>query len=799
MDKYLISGSLALLIIQSVLLLSDLGVLPSPFFSTLSSTSGKPIGHIKQVHQKVKRRTFGTLIWEKSHEQQKLYLQDSVLTLSESSTDIVIQNDIELHLSENTLVVIEPIKDLNKGVQLKFAKGDLSANTERSPISLQTKAWTITALPKSQFSVRQGTNQELELEVHKGELKLKDPNRNPSQAEQSLRSGQRAHVTASKSVTIKNISHQMDWDKALPRRVYSHNFPIIYELQWLGAAQKLSHLLPDGNRKIHRLAANQNSLALQLAPGHHHFYLEDDHSSSTTFSIEVWKAPVVQYFSPLPRNRATTKLPLDFHWSTHPYAKAYRLEFLNPYSPLTAPRSFEVIKPHHTLTLKDEGALLWNVWIVDKEGFLIPPAYNYPVFYLDNPLAAPKLRSPAHQMRKGEKESSSTYRFSPKSPKLSWWITILETLLPRAHAEEVPLNSPTTTQTKTTKTLEVPAPIEELIFEWLPVPGAEFYVIEISSSRTFRQPEVIQKVKSTEFHWRNFSQSVFYWRVAAGQGNGVLGLFSEPETFDLKSLKAGNITSGIRYRIFEQKSKVSQKNLTRTPLSEQALEPNPPLPAVPKKKAASIEPERLTYFRTFHGGLSLSAIHHFRTESSGDSVQNQLSGFSSPGGHLWLSVPSNEGLARFLFQGTYSQMKWEPESQSNLPFQSELRTSYYRYSLYYQYIESRWSWGVTVSNQYQSIRESTESISLNEATFYGLTALYEWHPHIESRGRHSLFLSANGDLQQYAFENDLQWIVIKGVTLSAFVGARLNFQFFNGKNDYKGFHSLTGFEIGFEY
>jgi hypothetical protein len=69
---------------------------------------------------------------------------------------------------------------------------------------------------------------------------------------------------------------------------------------------------------------------------------------------------------------------------------------------------------------------------------------------------------------------------------------------------------------------------KNVVFEWEPVEGANQYIIEISSDPEFKTPEVVETLSSTHFVWKKYDpKKKYFWRVASGNSNGRMGLFSE--------------------------------------------------------------------------------------------------------------------------------------------------------------------------------------------------------------------------------------------------------------------------------
>ncbi|MFN7455495.1 MAG: hypothetical protein ACK5RO_12655, partial [Pseudobdellovibrionaceae bacterium] len=117
--------SLALLA-QVLWLVSHMGWLPG---SQSKIQSGKiPAGFVREFNHDLKIRDKDSLVWSEAEKGESLYFYDSLLTLSQSTATLYLHEQTEIHLSENTLVTIEPQTTAeNSAIRLKFMRGDLKA------------------------------------------------------------------------------------------------------------------------------------------------------------------------------------------------------------------------------------------------------------------------------------------------------------------------------------------------------------------------------------------------------------------------------------------------------------------------------------------------------------------------------------------------------------------------------------------------------------------------------------------------------------------------------------------------
>ena len=145
-----------LLVIQTTWLLDDLKIVNVSFFGHhKEAQSSRPIGAILDTKQNVKRRGQNSLVWEESATQDLLYYYDSVLTLHQSAATLKVESDTQVHLSENTLVVLEPSTNTEVDrLRLIFAKGDMRAKSPGHDTEIEASSWTIEAQKCSEINVR---------------------------------------------------------------------------------------------------------------------------------------------------------------------------------------------------------------------------------------------------------------------------------------------------------------------------------------------------------------------------------------------------------------------------------------------------------------------------------------------------------------------------------------------------------------------------------------------------------------------------------------------------------------------
>src|SRR4051812_34357302 len=124
-DRAIVTFLAILLVAEVLLLLAHIGVI-SGFRRESSREVNKLAGHIVQAENDLRRRSSNSLVWETYGNSEPVYFHDSVLTLSQSAATLSLENNTQVHMSENTLVTIEP-RDLDHPgeIRLRFRKGGI--------------------------------------------------------------------------------------------------------------------------------------------------------------------------------------------------------------------------------------------------------------------------------------------------------------------------------------------------------------------------------------------------------------------------------------------------------------------------------------------------------------------------------------------------------------------------------------------------------------------------------------------------------------------------------------------------
>lgn len=698
MDRYLIAGALLLLSFETSWLMHDLKIVNIPVFNQgerLSET--KPIGRVLATKQDLRRRPVDSIVWEESRANDTLFFYDTVLTLDQSAATIQLNDTGEISLSENTLVVLEPVdKTQSDQLRVKFTRGQLHSRNLASTTVITSPTWTLQAEKGADVKLRSTGDGQMEVELLKGKVELKNDKETLSFKDEQVIL---LHKEQAESIPI---SETLTWDSGKDNiyRVYSHSFPTTAWLKWKGQAQRLRLIKPGNDQSVYPVSGDR--FPLQLEPGLYQVRLEGKKESSPTLAVQVWKAPAFHLLSPLPRSRFVSGVDTTFTWSTAGLISKYRFELGRDEKFDDVVRAIASEGSIANTQMPEQGQYYWRVQALDDLDFPIPSLDTNVIFSVKDPLQAPKLRAPETRAPANDKSSSLDLEKLPGfgREKFDWkrltqvdWKHTLEfvagLLIPRAEAREE---------------------FFEAVFSWDEVEDADYYYVEIDSNPDFHKPIVVQKTKKPEFVWPKASVGVYFWRVAAGSDDRM-GLFSEAAQVRLQtpSVVAKEVAPGVQVR--KIKSAIPEAPVVAV------LEKPEPTP-VPTPEPPAIR-------RPVHFSVTYGLGYDFSLLSGEDSATANLSGVAPLRLGFAIEIPVGRE-ASMWNDFLYSRALWKPKSAAETPFQSQLTDQTLRGHFHYKPSSEGFHYGLYASSTSNLKRSGLESVQLENVTLVGPAFGIDW-------------------------------------------------------------------------
>lgn len=297
-----------------------LEVIPSPWSNRLSENSQSPAGVIVKTEKDLKRRGMNSLVWENAYQEETLFYHDSVLTLSESTATLRLEENTEIHLAENTLVTIEPLdKNAGSEIRLKFTRGDLRAKNPSGLTKIETDQWTLDLSRGSEVALRQKGDKNFEVEVVKGQLDFQTEN-----GTTSFNQNQVVNIENNQVSKTSEIANDIKFQGPAYERVYSLSSISQIPVSWQGQAEKIEITAIGDEENSEKIVTSLKSTDLNLAPGRYALRLVDKNKVSEVKEIEIWKAPSLHLLAPAPRDRLRTHEDVTLIWSFIPEAQSYK-------------------------------------------------------------------------------------------------------------------------------------------------------------------------------------------------------------------------------------------------------------------------------------------------------------------------------------------------------------------------------------------------------------------------------------------------------------------------------------------
>lgn len=761
-----------LLLIEANWLLMHLQIIPNPFKTKDFQLQQKPAGYVMKSQHELRKRGMNSLVWENSQSNDTLYYYDSVLTLSQSSATLFLSEETEVHLSENTLVTIEPqTVAADSQIRLKFTRGDLRARNPYRTAKIETKDWTLDLNQGSEISLKQTGQDDFEIEVIKGNLEFQK-----GDAKEALGENQVLKIEDNKVAETMKIENDLKFEGPEYQRIYSFQEEAKVPVQWKGEADKIQ-IAPVGKEKqVRELASAQTSEHLDLRPGKYTLRLMKEGKVSEAKEIEIWQAPSLHLLSPFPRDRVKTHENISFVWSYMDEAKEYKFLITDL---KTGKITEKIVKDNSTdFSFLEEADISWKIIGIDHDGYEFPSPYSNEVYPRHEIFAAPKLKNPEIRVPASTKQKpGSSHQPKPKFKGMSFLWNLL------VHQAQA-------------KTKEKKSADYEAVFAWEPVTGADLYTIEISDTPDFRTPKISKTIKKTEFIWSKFSLGTYYWRVAAGSSKGRMGLFSEAAKVELDKLPENQADSdGVLIR--KKKELVAPRAPVVTKTEEIFKEaPKPQFDESlfeAKTELATKDQRELrdTYL------IEATPVVTDWTLNGENELKAKLTGSNNSAFHFQTEQLLADQRS-YLVDVFYAQYKWKAPDPIVYPFQNDQNFMDLRAQVLFGDYKSRLLRGAIIQTVPYIERKDFEKIEIKTALAVGPSVYATWIDSERAKSGHTLSLMA-GSSAVFAIssQHSMRYLFYKGESSALSIGLRFQGDFIFFKRTFSSGWT-GGISLGFE-
>lgn len=710
-DKKWITIICIALVLEIIWLLADLQLISLPFINrSKKNVSAVEAGHIIRSQEDVKKRGADSLIWEPAKQNDVLYYRDSLLTLSQSSAVLYLKDQTELQMAENTLVTFEePEAQSNAEIRLRFSKGDIKARNPYNISKIETADWVVNLEKGAEISMRK-EEKGYEFEVLAGKATL-----NTETGKEELVESKIIKLGDDKKIETIEKSMELKWNNPQTERIYTTDEKAKVAVEWRGQAEQMKISRPGESQETQTksLKSAAQVADLELAPGNYQIRLEDKTGMSSPKQIEVKKAPKIYLKKPLPRDRIAIDKPLEFVWEGENSLKSYELKLSNG-------QNFEVNENFKSIKFDQEQDIIWRIEAKDADGFKVPAMYESKVYLRHDALAAPKLKKPK-LIEENEQEKKREPRTIPDGAKLpkekSEGIWNRDELLKFA-ANRIQWIQRKLWLFESSAEAQILRK-KNVVFEWESVEGANLYIIEISSDPEFKSPEVVETLKKTTYVWKKYDpKKNFFWRVASGNSNGRMGLFSDPVPLEVVVEKFSDTAEPEKEKVSEPViSEAENKSADRDTKGDvQADAVVPGIPTATEAPALIIEETAYSDHARWH----LAYAPSFKSASIGGDQNTKVDLNGTVPIAIDFQMRTSEENERIYFTNFYfSSQKWKPKEATGTLQQPDLNLTESFFSLRTGTKDSTWQYGIGGHLSFHGQRDGL-FISNQNLTFLGV-------------------------------------------------------------------------------
>lgn len=334
-----------------------------------------------------------------------------------------------------------------------------------------------------------------------------------------------------------------------------------------------------------------------------------------------------------------------------------------------------------------------------------------------------------------------------------------------------------------------------IIFSWFEVPEANYYLIEISKNLNFIDPIVAEKVRTTEFEWSGFEAQVYFYRVAAGQDAGRMGLFSEPQKADLQLLNSiemsRQLRPGIRIKVKSATHKINmQSEASQQKTSQPTQDPKRAPPKANQPVTLSRQNIHLTGELFWAGGLAINS------QKFNDTKAITQNGWTANrfGGQLTFPL-SQHGHIRI--QGSETQSHWFQNSNQKL--QKTLRQKNSLISILKGTLQSNTEMGPFWQSHGIAQRLDSETIQLHTIQQWGLAVHTRYPLFSHWRIRHFIGLGYGDEYYLLRTNNSVLFALNLWGPDTGSTGLEFNLAYGQGQKQMNFIYSEVMYKLGFSF
>ena len=491
------------------------------------------IGEAGEISNDVRRRMQRSLTWYSLDQQEPIYEGDSLFTGTGSSTEVLLNDGVNISIDENSLVYLS---SLNNELILNLESGYVAANVkakQRINLLQNGRLATISANNAGRIQIQKNNDGSINLRSNSVSLNV------DSDVDKNTLDNKNQEIKIDSNLKIEKRVYEIDLQTpSLEQVILSKNI----KFKWSTMGQEFQEYKvsvstqPDFSAAISK-TTNTNELEWLLPDTDKKYYWKVE---ATNNQAEA-KSPVRWFYTSTsqgpellqPANELSFKLESDqekkeilFSWLESFQAQAYEIQVSKDeqFQSLLSSKLVNGIEFGPGVFAK--GDYFWRVRAqYGKQNF--SDWSNVFRFSVIDDMALPDV---AFVEPPVEVVPDPSVHMGPPAPEKP----AFETMSMQKPLAQSP--SQHTLNFKEGASNREPQSLQKFVknppnLEWIKIKGAKSYQVEIAKDKVFKKVVAEPKVKTPKFTWSTARPGEYYWRVQALGEMGQIGPWSDVESF----------------------------------------------------------------------------------------------------------------------------------------------------------------------------------------------------------------------------------------------------------------------------
>ena len=490
---------------------------------------GIEIGYVSSHSNSVRSRPATSLSWYPTVKGDRVRMDDTVVTGSDSWAQITMTGDVhgDLHLGSDTLIRFSESRSSDSHspvLNLEIGEGSIQVKSSGKPLRVGLRHHEIEIKAGAEIEIsRTPLAEHSEVRVTRGLIALKGES--PGSSPIDIKKGEGLLDSPERKVARIQTELKMEpkWPSPDARIIARYPRERV-DFSWSGEEGQALEIdtLPEF-QSPQKWAVKGKNVQVELEPGRYYWRVRRDLSTSLPLQFTLF--PAIHYRLTAPAAESTVKesTRVVLKWEPVAGADAYHVEVSSSADFKGSLIESNVTSTQTRLEPLPGGRYYWRVRARH------PQLGDWPASLASSFDVKKKISAP--RMKGGKVLKKTTGSLSPSTPFVPYPL--------RALAFIIDLVIPSVFAGEATVVLAV---------EWEQLAGATGYLLEISESRNFKTLLKRVDTKANSLNIELPSREKYYWRIAARDEDGELGEFSPPAEIDARSASshvAGSLSSHV--------------------------------------------------------------------------------------------------------------------------------------------------------------------------------------------------------------------------------------------------------------